>query len=198
MKRITEISICIFVIVGVAYGLRYVHSFMTDYFVASYDFSTYQKGPQAGDVIPVENLKNRERKEISEVYQDKLILLGIVDPECGACRVAKDQIAWIQEDIQAHDIVYVFASFTHIGTEEEFFKYTDSFGFEADSFKWTSPDPPPISLKSFVVPSHLLMDSKGKILGKFPGTNRDIAIRKRIAKQITKEVLHIKESLNSQ
>lgn len=198
MKRISEIVICIAVVAGCAYGIVFVHSFVTDNLSMGYDFSTFKGGPQIGDVIPIDSLDNKDGKKISEIYDGKLILLGIVDPGCGACKVARDQIFWINENIQANDISYAFVSFTFTGSKVEFFRYSNSFGFKADSFQWTGSDPPPTSLRRFVVPSHLLIDSKGKILGKFPGTNADIKIRERIAKQITKEVLQMKESLYSQ
>lgn len=149
-----------------------------------------------GDVIPIESLKNKDGKTISQIYAGKLILLGIVDPECGACKLAKDQITWIQEDAQANDINYVLTSFTSTGSKEKFLEFTDSFRFPANTFQWSSPDQPPTSLRNFVVLSHLLIDSNGKILRKFPGTSQDYYVRRRMAKQITKEILQIKENLN--
>lgn len=195
MKKIAEITICIFVIASVAYGIRYMHSFVTDYFFMNYDFSTYKRGPQVGDVIPIEKLRNNDGKSITQFYDGELILLGIVDPECGASKIAKDQIYWIYNDMKSNNINYAFTSFTFVETKEKFSEFTDSFKFKANSFNWTGSDYPPDALRKFVVPSHLLIDSKGKILGKFPGTSNDIKIREKIAKQITREVLQIKESL---
>lgn len=48
MKRVTEIIICILVIVGVAFGIKYGHIFVTDYFASSYAFSKQKKGIESG------------------------------------------------------------------------------------------------------------------------------------------------------
>ncbi len=116
-------------------------------------------------------------------------MLGIVDPECGACTIAKDQITLIREGIQNTDVEYILVSFTSKASVKEFSAYADSFNLSSTSFLWKdNSNPSPESLLTMVVPSHFLIDSDGKILRKFHGTDKEISVRKRMAKQIIKEI----------
>lgn len=189
-KGLISISFCILICLFTAFGVRYLYSTAESYFAIEYDFSTYKSGPNVGEVISLEGLMDRTGKSFSKSEHKELILIAVVDPECGASKVAKDQIGWIQEALSKVDVEYILVSFTSKATLEEFSLFADSFNLSTNSLVWkNNSSPKPESLLTMVVPSHFLIDYNGKILKKFPGTNKNTSVRKKMAKQIVKEVI---------
>lgn len=191
--KILGFGLSIVIILTVASGVKYFHTLLENHFFETYDFPSETTGPGVGETISLNFLKNKNEMPLSESQNGKIIVLGVVDPDCGACKVAKDQISRVRDEIQSHDVQYIPVSFTSRDSEK-FFKLADSFGLSTNAFLWSDfNDLASESLQVMVVPSHLLIDSNGRILKKFEGTNKDRIVRMRMANQIIKEVLQEKE-----
>jgi peroxiredoxin len=195
--KIIGLGVCLIIIPVVASGVKYSYSLLNYHFFESHEFPVETTGPKIGETISLNYLKDKTGRTVSESKNGKILLLGIVDPDCGACKLAKDQITWVQEGVQSKNVEYILVSFTSTNSEK-FFKYTDSFGFPTNAFLWsdfnnTQSD----SLQAIVVPSHILIDSSGRILKRFPGTNAERYVRRNMASQIIKEVLEEKDKIET-
>lgn len=188
MKRVLGFCICILVCLATAFTVSYFYSFAKDYFAADYEFSA-DGDPKVGETIVLNGLTDKNGKSFIDTKHKKFILLGIIDPDCGACAVAKDQIMLIQEGLQNTNVEYVLVSFTSKVSLQKFSAYADSFNLSSNSFLWKgSSNPSPQSLLTAVVPTHLLITSDGKILRKFYGTDKETSVRKKMVRQIIKEI----------
>ncbi len=194
VKNVLGFSLCIVICISTAFIVKYTYSFLQNYFTPDFEFYTDKEDPQVGEIINLQGLKDKNEKSFQDTEHGKLILLVIVDPECGACEIAKDQMRWIQEGIKDSEIEYVFVSFTSKKTTSDFSSYIHKNYQSRNSFLWKDSSlPSPKSLFTTPVPSHILIDSNGKILKTFFGTQRDKSLRKRTADKIIKEVKKVAE-----
>ena len=163
-------------------------------FSSSTDKNNPSAGPQAGTRINLARLKMRNGEPLANVLHTPLIMLVTVDPECGACKVASDEMHDVQNRVQPLGIEYypvsVTASITSSKSSAEYFNYTDSFGFGTPGFLWANDEErPPEALFTMVVPSHLLLDRNGLIVRKWPGTDRSERLRRSMANQIVADTV---------
>jgi len=152
-------------------------------------------GPDAGSRIDLTRLKMRDGLSLAGVTHKGLIMLVTVDSQCGACKVASDEMRDIRTRIESYDIEYHPVSFsTSVAAPEEalnFFTYADSLGLNAPACLWTAGnEPPPEKLFLMVLPSHILVNTDGVILRKWPGTDSSSRIRRRMANQIVADTLN--------
>lgn len=188
-KKILGLFLCVLVCLMTAFTVKYLYSSLTAYFTSDYEFYSAEEDPKVGEVISLDGLKDKDGNSFYDAKHKNLILLGIIDSDCGACLVAKDQIKLIQEGIENLEVEYVFVSFTSNKTSDEFSNYVKANYQSTNSFLWENISlPSPKSLSTAVVPSHILIDSNGTILKTFVGTDRDDSTRKRMANKIIKEI----------
>ena len=166
--------------------------------VTKFDWAAYRKdgetpaGPKIGEKINLSRLKGRNGASLSASVGVSPIVLSIVGPGCGACREATDQMTMVRERITGKGIGYYVTTFNYLNEPEKFFRYVDSLGVEAQPFIWAVDDSqPPPSLVEMVVPSHLLVAHNGVVLQRWPGTNYQKEVRRRMAEQIVDEALQI-------
>jgi peroxiredoxin len=167
---------------------RYLYSEIQFRYFDTYDFSLDQKGLNVGEIIPINSLIDETGKPLSEKNNKDFILLVIIDPECGACKIAKDQIDIVFSQIENDKVAVAFVSFT-TKQNEKFFRYVNQsypnkMTFVPNDFQSEYAK----NLATMVVPSQILIDSSGKILAKFPGTNQETIMRRKMAHQIIKDV----------
>jgi hypothetical protein len=151
-------------------------------------------GPDAGARIDLTRLKMRDGLSLANATHKSLIMLVTVDSKCGACKVASDEMRDIRNRIKPYDVEYHPISFTASITAPEaspdFFTYADSLGLNASAFLWAAgTGPPPENLFLMVLPSHILVNTEGVILRKWPGTDNSPRIRRRMANQIVADTL---------
>lgn len=142
-------------------------------------------GPKVGEKVDVSELKTNTGIRFSSIADHKLIMLVTVDPNCGACKTASDEIRDVQRRIKQFGIPYYLVSFTSPNPRSEFFQYTDSLRTNTLAFLWDmSEKKPPESLHTMVLPSHILVDSNGVVIRKWLGTDVHKPVRRRMANQI--------------
>lgn len=142
-------------------------------------------GPKVGEKVDVSGLKTNNGIKFSSIADHGLIMLVTVDPNCGACKTASDEIRDVQRRIQQLGISYYLVSFTSPNPRSEFFQYTDSFRTDTSAFLWDMSEmKPPESLHTMVLPSHILVDSNGVVIRKWLGTDIHKPVRRRMANQI--------------
>lgn len=190
IKIVLGLTLFVSVCLTTAFTVKYSYLFVQNYFTPDFEFYSDEDDPQIGEIINLQGLKDKNGESFQNKKHKGLILMGVVDPECGACLVAKDQINWIQEGIKQSDVEYIFVSFTSDKSLDEFSSYTKKHYKSTNSFLWeNSSSITPKSLLTTVVPSHILINSDGKILKTFFGTRKDKSLRERMAKKIIEEVI---------
>ncbi len=99
---------------------------------------------------------DENNKSLSEVSNRQLILLSVVDPECGACRTAKDQMKFLQESLKIKDVDYFIISFSQKLSPVELAQYVKSMNLTANTYSWTGNYEDIIpSIDKMVLPSHI-------------------------------------------
>ena len=202
LKRyILSICICLVLSTIIAFAIKGVSRFTSS---SGYDYDSIIKkgyewaGPKAGESINFDYLTDVNSKQLSEVSNRQLILLSVVDSESGSCRKARDQMRFLQENLKSLDVDYFIISFSQKSSNIELFKYVQSMNLTATTYSWTGGYENIIpSVNKMVLPSHILVDSKGKVIKSFPGTDNDKSVREKMTNQIIKEVNKEKSELNA-
>lgn len=190
IRKVTGLLLCVFALLVTAFTVSYLFSLSQKYFVSDNElFYSAKEDPQVGETITLYGLKDKNGQPFDANERKEFILLSIVDSDCGACKVARDQINWIQKGIKESEVEYIFVSFTSKMPFDKFLDYTQNHYQSTNLFLWKdNSSPSPKSLSTTVVPSHILIDSDGKILKTFLGTHKDRSTRKKMADYIIKEV----------
>lgn len=156
-----------------------------------FDFSavpTEWAGPDVGQRIDLRRLKDRNGGTLLNTLTARPVMLITVDPQCGLCKLTIEQMQEISQRVREKGIRYCVVSFTS-PQPASFFRFADSLNLDVSAFLWAIDEEQPAkSLSSMTIPSHLLLDSNGRILGKWPGSNEDQSIRRRITNQILTDV----------
>lgn len=85
-------------------------------------------------------------------------MIVVIDPHCQACKASHDQMLGVRDGIVNMGIDYYIVMLGQESSAAQYFDYADSLHLAAKSFVWrTDETPPPASLTSMVVPSHLLL-----------------------------------------
>jgi hypothetical protein len=202
LKRyILSICICLFftaAIVVAFKGFDYfnnIQGYNYDSFIGKeYDWT----GPKTGDVINLEYLTDENNKPLSEVSNQRLILLSVLDPECGACGMARDQMKFLQENLANKDVDYFIISFSQKLSPIELSRYTKSMNLAVSTYSWAGNYKDIIpSINKMVLPSHILVDAKGNVIKTFPGTDNQKSVRDKMVYQIIKEIIEEKSKLKT-
>jgi hypothetical protein len=147
-------------------------------------------GPKIGERIDITSLKARDGKRLSSVEDRRVMMLVTVDPMCGACKAAVDEIRDVQSRIADFDVAHYVVSFTSSKPRDFFFNYVDSLNLDLPTFLWDmSEKKPPEALYTMVMPSHILVDREGVVVRKWPGTDTRKLIRQRMANQIVADTI---------
>ena len=201
-RYILSIGICLILTTIVVFAIKGFNYFSNAH---GYDYDSIIRkgydwtGPKIGEVINLDHLTNENNKSLSKVSNRQLILLSVVDPGCGACRTAKDQMKFLQENLKSNDIDYFIVSFSQDLSQVELSRYVKSMNLTANTYSWTGNYEDIISsIDKIVLPSHILVDSKGNVIKTFPGTDKEKSVRDEMAYQIIKEIIVEKSRLNKE
>lgn len=157
--------------------------------VEGFDFTPVLKmkpegGPDIGERIDLTRLVSREGISLASTVTKGRAMIALLNPRCALCRTAAGTMRDIKERIKQYDVEYYIVSFNS-SEPASVFKYCDSLGLDAPVFVWSSKQGiPPELLSAMVTPSHILINDKGTIIDKWPGSNEDKALRERMANQI--------------
>ena len=156
-----------------------------------YNFSTFKQradsGPLIGSTVDFQGARDQAGRSLSQYLQSSpLSMIVVIDPHCGACNAAQDEMLAIEEGIQ--DINYYVLMLCESANAEQYFHYMNSLRLPSKSFVWrTDIIQPPETLRRMVVPSHLLVNRLSVVIDKWPGTDPDREVGQRMASQIILE-----------
>jgi hypothetical protein len=157
--------------------------------VFDYDPNETWIGPAVGERIDIARLKDAAGTRLSDAV-DGLSMLVLVDAECAAGKAVSEQLTTIQTSVNKIGVEYYFVCVTSLTSATKFSQYTQSLSPQARSYVWADTETsPPQKLYTMVVPSHILIDTNGAIIRKWPGTSRDEDIRRIMSDQITADTL---------
>lgn len=152
-------------------------------------------GPKVGERIDLIKLISSEGKTMASIAGIQPIMIVPISSSCAMCKIAADQMRDVRERVQQLGVQFFPVLLTPSKQPLSFFSYAASLNIDSRAFIW-SPEysPPPESLIKIIVPSHLLLDHTGIVLGKWPGGHKEEAVRKRMANQIVADTAEILSS----
>lgn len=155
------------------------------------------RGPDIDEKIDLTQLKTQDGSTLATVLGKRPGMLVTVNPICGMCRVAADEMQYVRDQIAGTGIGYYPVSFTPDDGKMSFNGYTDSLGLGKLAFQWSPGAPPPqYSILNMTSPSHLLIGADGTVIKVWPGSYTDKSVRDRMGKQIVADTLIINDTLN--
>ncbi|MDQ3666518.1 MAG: hypothetical protein M3410_08050 [Acidobacteriota bacterium] len=160
----------------------------------TYDFNARKNdddGPRIGETVDLGSFKGADGSTLADAVRGTpVFMVVVVDPHCEACKGAMDQLRGVHDQIAATGIGYFIMMFTKAANSPQYFDYANSLELGSKIFIWTTDKTPPIkSLNGMVVPSHLLIDNKGVVMDKWPGTHPDPRARQEMIRQIVSDAL---------
>lgn len=152
--------------------------------------------PAIGSKLNLANLGTSKDEKVSDVLNQELLLLVVVDPLCRACDHSIDMMQDIRKTTNELGIKYLPIMF--VKTETDFIaqEYAETLGFET-CVRWHSDSPAPESLRTMVTPSHFLTTSNGVILQTWFGSDRQAEVRKRMSEQISSDLFLISDVIRA-
>ncbi len=202
-NNLLSIFICLFFtsfFVCLFQGFKYIfHN------TATYDYESIVSnekydwtGPKIGQRIALDKLTDVDGILLSQNSRNSLTVISVIDPECGACKGAKDQMQFIQNSLVDNEIEYCVVSFSTKISSEELVEFSRTLDLSAKSYIWAGNKAEILpEINKMVIPTHILVDSQGFVLKSFPGTDRDEDIRSQMSERIIEEVLKEKSKLNA-
>jgi hypothetical protein len=148
-------------------------------------------GPEIGERINIALLKDSGGITLENAINSRFTIVTIVDPACGACRVASDQMRDIRDRVVTEGVQYCFVSVTTRQNQGGFAKYIRSLGINAPAYLWAAGEPPIDALYTMVLPSHILIDRNGVVIRKWVGTDKRKEVRAKMANQIVSDTLAV-------
>lgn len=172
--------------------------------IAKYDYDSIRKnekidwgGPKEGKKIELNKFRTEQGESFPEFPEKSLILLSLSDPRCEMCRLSADLIEQVESEAKLHKVNFFMVSVVSDIPTEEFFRYARKLHESEKTYLWQSEKELILpALQKMVVPSHLLINEKGIVLRRFPGSSRDKTIRVQMANQIIAETLAEKAGLD--
>ncbi|PYS99922.1 MAG: hypothetical protein DMF63_09620 [Acidobacteria bacterium] len=190
-------AICVAATFGTVIAIRgfsYVVNIYEDFRGYDYDAKIAKQyawiGPNPGEVIDVTKLQDTDGSTLDQLSNTDLILLTVVDPECAAAKESEEQMRFLDESLKQKGVDYFLAYFSRKISPGNLSEYTNSLTVDAKPLSWADDFENVLpSIKAIVYPSHILIDSKGRVIKTFPGTSNDRAVRFRMVRQVLKEVM---------
>lgn len=156
------------------------------------------RGPEIGAKIDLTRLRMKDGKTLARVIGKKPVVLVSINPACAMCKTARDEMSYLREKLASLDINYYLVGFASETPQLDFFRYSDSLRVGAQSFLWNSEaGRPPESIVIMTNPSHLLLNSDGRVIRVWPGSYNDKAVRDRMARQIITDTLVATDTLKA-
>lgn len=176
----------------------------TPFLTQGFDFNPLRsadnewRGPDIGEKIDLTRLKTRDGKTLASMVGKRPIVLVSINPDCGMCSIASDEMSHLHKKLSSMDINYYMVFFAAQTPQSDFFKYSDSLNVGAPSFLCNAEaGVPPESIFRMTAPSHLLLNSDGTVIRVWPGSYEDKPVRQRMARQIIADILVATDTLNA-
>lgn len=172
--------------------------FFLQFFTEGYNFRKLQSEDKdfakyrVGDKIDLNKLVTTDDSRFTLVMRQKLLLLVVIDPVCGYCKLSKDIMEETRKTAEKIGIDYYPVLFTSNPSKANLKKYAQSLGFE-ESLKWENISKPPELFAGMPTPAHILVDRDGTILQIWFSSNNDEKIRKRMSDQLSADLLLIND-----
>ena len=174
------------------------------YLLEGYDFSGLRskdniwRGPQVGEKINLANLIERNGSTLENTIQQGPVMIAAVSATCEFCKIARDQMQFVQSHVAVKNVKYYFVSFEGREADPNFYKFCDALNSAIPAFRWSDgASAPQESLSKIITPAHLLIDRDGTVLEVWPGTSREQTVRDGMARQIVNDVSVILDTLDS-
>ena len=201
-----SVAIClILTLIGIlaVNGTGFVLGAMGDFQPYDYDSKIAKEydwiGPKKGEIIDSKNLVNTDGVSLSQIPKSNLLVLTVVDPTCGACRLTQEQFSYLNERLTEDGMDYLIVSFSPKVSPATLSTYVKLLNIPSRSFAWSSDLESVLpSLRTIAYPSHILIDSSGTVIKTFPGTNGDRRIRDRMVRQVVNEVTAERDRRNAE
>jgi len=156
------------------------------------------RGPEIGEKIDLSRFRAKDGEPLNSTTGKRPIMIVAVNPDCGMCTVASDEMSHLREKLSTMDIKYFIVSVTPQTTQVDFFKYSDSLNAGAPGYLWNAgAGAPPESLSMMTTPAHLLLNEDGTVIRVWPGSHQDRTVRQRMARQIIADTLVATDTLNA-
>ena len=152
------------------------------------------KGPAIGEKIDLKILKAADGSGVTNLFGKQPVMLVSINAACGMCSVARDEMAFIRQQLVPVGVQYYAVCFSPVDSTRNFYEYAKSIGLPEPAFEWQGDVSPGRSILDMTVPSHLLVDHEGTVLQVWPGSSAEKEVRKRMASQIVDDTLLIKET----
>ena len=152
--------------------------------------------PAIGSKINLGDLGTSRGEKVSDVLNQGLLLLVVVDPLCPACDSSIDMMGDVRKTANEIGIKYLPVVFVKTGPDFDAQKYAETFGFET-CLRWRSEAPAPEPLGAMVTPSHILTTGDGVILQIWFGSDRQEEVRKRMSEQISSDLFLINDVIGA-
>ena len=204
--KLLSAAICVILTLGVVLAIRGFSFFVNlvedfrgyDYeakIAKGYDWV----GPKRGEIVDTSLLLNSDDVPLSKIQKKDLLVLTVVDPECGACKITRDQFRFLSENLKENGIGYYTVTFSPNVSPVQLSEYVKSLGLNSDSLAWSNGLETVLpSLKSIAYPTHILIDSNGAVIKSFPGTSYDKNVRDRMVREVVRQVIDEKNRSNSE
>lgn len=156
------------------------------------------RGPNVGEKIDLTRLLTNDGRTLASAVGERLTMLVSVTPRCGMCKIARDEMVHLREELSRLNIEYCVVSFDSQISQPDFFSYVDSLKVGSESYFWSSHAGPPLeSLFAMTNPTHLLVDRVGTVIRVWPGSHQDKSVRDRMAKQILSDTSVVADTISA-
>jgi hypothetical protein len=155
------------------------------------------RGPDIGEKLDLTQLKEKDGSTLANVIGKRPAMLVAVNPDCGMCTLAADEMRYIRDQLSSTGIGYYPVSFQP--TDEGFDPnaYIGSLDLGKVAFQWAAGTPiPQESILNMTSPSHILVGLDGTVIKVWPGSYGEKSVRDRMGKQIVADTLIINDTLN--
>ena len=196
-RRLVSITFSFILTLGIAAvirGLPFFSNLIED--LRGYDYETtiargYEwAGPKQGETIDINRLININGITLAKLSKNDLILMTVVDPGCGACKITQEQFRFLDENLEGRAIDRYLVCFSQKVSPSGLSDYVKTLDLSTDSLSWSGDlESVPTSIAKIVFPSHILVDSNGIVIRTFPGTSAEKRVRNRMVKRVLEEVL---------
>jgi hypothetical protein len=155
------------------------------------------RGPEIGEKINLTHLKAKDGSSLAEVISQRPAMLVALNPECGMCTLAADEMRYIRDQIASTGLGYYPVSFIPDDGSFDLDAYSRSLGLGPVAFQWSADAPSSQdSIVNMTSPSHLLVNPDGIVIKVWPGSYGEKSVRDRMGKQIVADALIINDTLN--
>jgi hypothetical protein len=142
-------------------------------------------GPKSGESLDLSQLISFGNSRASDLGRDSPILLTVIEKDCWATKLAKEQISFIESESRRIGLNHIVVSLNSKYNLDEIYTFSSGLGLNSDVYVWV-PNSSEVnrSLVMMVVPSHVLVKGDGTVIKSFPGTSKDRRVRQHMAAEM--------------